>query len=449
MADQKHNVLAGLAEAAESIAFGVWIVAAVCVPAALLVHSYGAALLLAILVIFWQFFAVGMSSVISRRPSRSRLRFRYSLTSWGMLYCGIAILFCIVSLHWGVNLLYLSAAFLVAGVLCTAAFPRLMLGRTAAEWEVPRHVFAGEPFSVGITLRNDRRMLSAFGLSVGTDGGNGLQRRTRHYIPRLPPAHPHKMLLRHYLPERGLQKLRPLTVRTGFPFGLLETTVEARLDEPVLVLPRIGRIHRDVLWRHRGGEARWLLDLRRRDEQGEFRSLREYQPGDNPRHIHWPTSARLRKLFVREFDRRETHSVLLLLDSHMPAEEPEALAAWMVRLEKAISFAATIAALLTERDVFFAFASYCPDLVALPYDLGPGHFFSVLEALAVAEATAERTVADLVDSLSFHQVSNSSICLVTPGPLARTEGAAPLGALAHSSMTIDVSEPEFDEVFSG
>ncbi|MHC5033780.1 MAG: DUF58 domain-containing protein [Planctomycetota bacterium] len=448
MRNGNHNVFLGLIEAAESIAFGVWFVAAVCIPVALLVRSYSVALLLALLVVFWQVIAALLGGATSSGTSRTRLRFRYRPTAWGGVYCAIALLFCIVSVHWGINLLYMTAAFLLGGVVCTAMFPRLMLRRTATEWGLPPHVFAGEPFSVELTLRNDKKMLSAFGLWVGVDGGSGLLHSGHHHIPRLTPGRPHRVLLRQYLPERGLQRLRPVTVVTAFPFGLMEATMEAQLEEDVLALPRIGRIHQEVLRRHKGGEARWLLDLRRKDEQGEFRSLREYQPGDNPRHIHWPTSARLRRLFVREFERREMHSLLLLLDSSLSVEHGEHADGRVDRYEKAVRFAATMAALLNERNVFYAFASYCPNLVALPYDVGPGHLFSVLEALALAEPSSGRTVADLVDALSFQQVSGGGVCLITPGPLSGLERAASLGPLYPDSVTIDVSEPEFDEIFS-
>jgi uncharacterized protein (DUF58 family) len=237
-------------------------------------------------------------------------------------------------------------------------------------------------------------------------------------------------------------------VRTAFPFGLMETTMESEHDEEVLVLPRMGHIREDVMRRHKGGEAKWLRELRRRDQQDEFRSLREYRPGDNPRHIHWPTTARLRKLFVREFERLEMHAILILLDAHAPVEDPLSAEARRQRFEKAVSFAATMASLLTDRHVFFAFASYCPDLIALPYDVGAGHLFSVLETLALAESSPEHGLADLLDALSVHEVSAGGICLVTPGPLPEGPAAAALRPFAHCTVTIDASEPEFDELFS-
>jgi hypothetical protein len=87
-------------------------------------------------------------------------------------------------------------------------------------------------------------------------------------------------------------------------------------------------------------------------------------------------------------------------------------------------------------------------MVSLPYDSGPGHFYALLETLALAEPSAEHSLTDLLDTLSYHEVSRGGICLVTPGPISGPQNAAALGALAHCTVTISVSEPEFDEYFS-
>jgi uncharacterized protein (DUF58 family) len=437
-----------LIEAARSIAFVAWIVAAVSIPVAFLLRAYSTALLIVILLIFWQLLAGLASALMPVRRGRSRSRFHYAMTSWGVVYCAITATFTIVSVQWGLNLVYLACAFLLAGAACAAVLPRLMLARTDATWGLPPRIYAGDPFGLEFTLHNGKRLLSAFGLSVGVAGQDGGSAGEAHRIMRLAPGGEHRMNVHQFLPARGLHRVQPVAVRSTFPFGLIETTLLSRLDDEVLVLPHLGRIRQDVLRRHKGGEARWLLDLRRKDEQGEFRSMREYQHGDNVRLIHWPTSARLHKLYVREFEERETHSLLLLLDAYLPADDPAGTRAGAERFEKAVSFAATMAGLLTEAGIFYAFASYCPDLVTLPYDIGQGHFHSVLEALAVADPTSEHTLAALVGGLSLSHVSTGGVCLVTPGPVAPEQARAVLGPLAHCAVRIDASDPEFDEIYT-
>ena len=446
---QQRHWTCSLVEAAQSIAFAVWIAAAVIIPAALLLRSYETALLAVILVFAWQLLAALLVWAFSvQRPPASRSRFRCRPTNWGVVYGGIAGIFCLVSLHWGINLLYVSAAFLLGGALCGAAWPWLMLARLTVAWELPEHVFAREPFTATARLRNAKRLFSSFGLWVGTDGGPLEAGVEPVAVSRLRAGQTASLPVQQYMPRRGLQRLQPLTARTTFPFGLLEAARRTQLRRELLVLPHVGHINADLMRRHGGGEAEWLMTLRRRDPEGEFHSLREYRPGDNPRLIHWPTSARLHKLYVREFERREQHSVLILLDAYAPPAGPAAAAEErLARFEKAVSFAATLAALLTRMNTFYAFASYCPALVALPYDVGRGHLFSVLETLALAAATPDHALSDLGSALGGDEMVTGGACLVTPGP-APAQASAALGPLAHRMVTVDVSRPEFDEIYS-
>ena len=440
-----------LARASRLIAVVLWIVVAITVPASLLLRSYSSGLLMLAVALSWQILSSLLWPLAPPKAPRARLRLRYRLTPWGLVYCGIAITFCLLSVHWGINLIYLTAAFLLGSAICAAALPGLSLRRTCAQWNVPDRVFAGDLFSVEVALRNPKGVrvgLSAFALRVGTDRGNGAASAAYHTIPRLAPGQEHGLTLRQYMPERGRHRLPPLRVSTRFPFGVLEASTEMRAERATLVLPRLGHIHQHALIRQTGGEAKWVQELARKEQEGEFRSLREYQHGDNPRHIHWATSARLHKLYVREFERREMHSVLLLLDAYAPEEDPREAQARSERFETAVSFAATLGALLTERNVFYAFAAYCSGLNSLPYDTGHGHLFSLLETLALAKTTSQHTLADLAGTLGFHQVGTGGICVVTPGPLTQEQRAAALGPLAQVSIWIDVSESGFHDIFS-
>ncbi len=436
-----------VAAAARSVGFVSWIAAGLVLPVASVLKAYGVILLLILLLIVWQGLAAVTSWALLRRAGHRR-SFRYRLTGWGVVYGAIAATFVTIAWHWGVNLIYLTAAFLLAGGLCAALFPRLSLARTQARCHAPAHVFAGKTFPLEVVLRNERRLLSAFGLAVSAAGGDGVGLGERRHILQLAPGEERTATLTHYMPERGLRRLRPVAVSTSFPFGVVDTTMLTHQGERVMVLPRLGRIDGELLHRRQRGEARWLSRLRRPAPQGEFRSLREYKHGDNPRRIHWPTSARMKKLFVREFEKQEIQSVLVLLDAYIAPAQRAAPAPWRARFEMAVSFAATLAETLTRREVFYAFASFCPEQVSLPYDMGPGHLFSVLEALALARPTEEHRPADLLHALSFREVTAGGACLISAGPLPRAERAAALGPLGQNCACVDVADATFDEIFS-
>ncbi|MCW2749863.1 MAG: hypothetical protein JWR83_973, partial [Aeromicrobium sp.] len=86
----------------------------------------------------------------------------------------------------------------------------------------------------------------------------------------------------------------------------------------------------------------WLRDLEgtptndRSPSDVAFHTLREYVPGDDRRHVHWRTSARLGKLMVRQFiDNRRSH-LGILIDSN-PADYADA-----DEFELAVSMAASL-----------------------------------------------------------------------------------------------------------
>lgn len=134
---------------------------------------------------------------------------------------------------------------------------------------------------------------------------------------------------------RGVVDVGPAThVRTD-PLGLYrrrrEVTGSVRLHvwPAVVTLPSLasGIVH-DL----EGAASNTLVadDL-------SFHALREYEPGDDPRHVHWKSTARAGSLLVRQFQlTRRTH-VTVLLDP-----EPGSYSA-SAEFELAVSVAASLA----------------------------------------------------------------------------------------------------------
>src|SRR5205085_1363497 len=123
---------------------------------------------------------------------------------------------------------------------------------------------------------------------------------------------------------------------SAYPFGLAQRRVRLRAEQYVVILPRLGRLHRGRLRRFlrpvglAHAPARRQA-LRHPTAQAEFHGLRAFRNGDSPRSIHWRTSARCGELMVREFEDVPTDNLVLVVD---PANGPG--------LEDAVSLAATI-----------------------------------------------------------------------------------------------------------
>jgi len=112
---------------------------------------------------------------------------------------------------------------------------------------------------------------------------------------------------------RGLFTLGPVTLRTGDPFGLYSVTLEYPTSIPLLVMPPIVPLPAlEVAAGGRAREGRTMVNGLERTVSASY--VREFQPGDHRRWIHWPTTARMDSLYVRLFDGAPSGDWWILLD---------------------------------------------------------------------------------------------------------------------------------------
>lgn len=58
----------------------------------------------------------------------------------------------------------------------------------------------------------------------------------------------------------------------------------------------------------------WLARRRVHADPLRFVTVRDYAPGDSPRHLHWPASAHTGRLQTKQFDPSDTLSLMLVVD---------------------------------------------------------------------------------------------------------------------------------------
>jgi uncharacterized protein (DUF58 family) len=123
---------------------------------------------------------------------------------------------------------------------------------------------------------------------------------------------------RHYrvrFNQRGLFDFGPVVLSSGDLFGFRTRYLDLALRERLIVYPKIVPLTHLPL-----PAARPLGDyaLRRRVTADPLRlaGTRDYQPGDNPRHLHWKATARRGILQTKLFDPSAAHQVLIFLNTH-------------------------------------------------------------------------------------------------------------------------------------
>ena len=116
--------------------------------------------------------------------------------------------------------------------------------------------------------------------------------------------------------QRGDLVLGAAYLRYRTAAGLVERLARVPLEQRVRVAPAALLSGQDRIYLLRARQAE--LERRRIRRIGlgrEFETLREYQPGDEPRHVSWTASARRAKLIVRTFTAERSQQVWAVVNA--------------------------------------------------------------------------------------------------------------------------------------
>lgn len=248
----------------------------------------------------------------------------------GWIVLALAIGLWIIALTLGWEEVMIAAAVVTAILVLCLPF---LFGRTSYEigLDLTRtHVVVGERAVGALSLANrtPRALLpSEVVLPVGA--GRGI-----FQVPRLAPGADHEELFAIPTQRRGVLSVGPVSVLRGDPLGVFERTHDRRQAVELFVHPRTTNLDGLSLGHMRDLEGLPVQQLSRDDVS--FHALREYQPGDDLRHVHWKSTARVGELMVRQYEEtRRSHFIVALSTSPDEYRTPD-------ELELAISVAGSI-----------------------------------------------------------------------------------------------------------
>lgn len=116
--------------------------------------------------------------------------------------------------------------------------------------------------------------------------------------------------------RRGPSALGGVAIRTHGAMGLVDVIREIDIDDQVDVVPSLSQVRRfRLLAVQRRLRDAGVRQIRRRGGGMSFDALREYVPGDDPRHIDWKASGRRGTAQVREYTVEQGQTVILALDA--------------------------------------------------------------------------------------------------------------------------------------
>ena len=371
-----------------------------------------------------------------------------SLTKAGAISLCIAIVFLMGAFVGPSNMLMLMFAIIAGPFIMNGWYAFRMIRRLSIVRNLPPQVIAGEAVTVTVTLSNRKTRMSTWLMGVadsitrisGERAGERLVAET--LFQRVPPQGQRDASYRLRLMQRGRYAFGPIRVRSRFPLGLVERSRFFSAPGELIVGPRLGRL--TDRWYSESVSADELVQ-RQRPRRGvfpdEFEKLRGFRYGDNPRLIHWRTSARQNSLMIREYQEIRDRDLLILLDLAL-LEETEELT---LRAELAVSFAATLCIDQLRRSrqsrLGIAVAGREPahwSGVAHPNSADP-----LLGMLALVEACPRPDFQTLWNFAREERTATTSGILITTRPA----GSVSRPAGSNWIRTISVSEESLAEYF--
>ena len=339
---------------------------------------------------------------------------RMSIPLEGWIYLAILIVLFTGAMLTKQNTLFLVFALMAGPFVINGWMTFGMLQAARVQRVAMRRAMQGELFAVDVSLKNSRPLFAIWMMSVRDEIVHSQESLSATVLfSRVSPRTTQSGQYQLRLSQRGRYRFGPLRAASRFPLGLVERSRVFRASGEILIFPRIGRV--SPAWKQKLVNATELV-MRMQPHHGvfhdDFHQLCEFRSGDNPRAIHWRSTARRGELILREFQQNREHTLAIVLDLFWP---PSAKGGFREQTEFALSF---VASLLSER------GRECREGLLTLSAAGdrtfrweghgtPTSLESLLDGLALFEPGPSKEIVDLLNTTLQHSSTTTQILLVT------------------------------------
>jgi uncharacterized protein (DUF58 family) len=338
--------------------------------------------------------------VSSVSATAKTLRYHFSIRREGLFLYLILIAVLAAAFNTGNNLLFLFASVMASVSALQAVMNYLSREGNRVRRHLPSAVFAGEKFPVEFELTNNKRWFATHSVVIaekapfpgGTEG--------RVHFLRVPAGKTEYKTYRTQCNRRGLHQLERFRLECSYPFGFNHHSLESKAEQELLVYPLILPVRSmpRSTFSHAGE-----LETPRKGFGFSLYGLREYQPGESSRFIHWRTSAKMDRLMVKEFEEEERQLVTVVFDNSTTREIED----YDERFEQRVSEAASLAA-------YFLRRGWQVGLVSLSGSVGPGggdsqlkrilHLLALIKQVREYPERADKQLLAQLEPESGHRV---------------------------------------------
>ena len=332
------------------------------------------------------------------------------LTRSGLGALVVALCLAVFGWTWSYEELLIVAMAILVVVVLAIWVSRRPLRAAVTRQVIPLRVARGDQITIVHRVRNDGRFPTGNALIVDQCGDAESYTAIRPVAANSMEEFPTTLATN----RRGVFPVGPFRIERIDPFSL---AVGSRRDSAVGSVTVHPKVYKLV---GPSGVARIVESdsvLRRAaaDPMSGFVSLRDYVPGDDPRTIHWPTTARVGTLMVRENVEVRRPEFTVIIDASSDVASP-------IDFEEMVDVAASIAALAIQSGLDVIVRTTHPDYMGSSRTVQDDG--AMLDFLTSVQQAEDRSALPL-SALFVGRLGHTSVVLIT-GPRGPLPGMASL-----------------------
>lgn len=359
-----------------------------------------------------------------RRITRSLFVTNRSLTAVGILFASCII----IALSTGFWLSWRLAYIAMVGVPIAYLWSRFNL--SGIEVTPDRHtdrLQEGAQFEEQITIKNNS-WLGKIWLEI--DDPSDMPGHNARRVVTIGAKGSKSWRVRSTITRRGLYSVGPIEVTTGDPFGLFKHTRAYGREANVLVYPRATELPN--FWvppASLPGEGRF----RRRTHYvtPNASGVRPYEFGDSFNRIHWRSTARTGELMVKIFELDPASDIWIIMDLHRDVHLGSGDDSTE---EHSVRIAASVARYFLTANRSVGYMSFGRNFEVQEAERGIQQYTRILEALAMARASGDVPIGDLVSNEARRFGRHTTVVIITPSTDEAWVGG--LGALQQRGVKV-------------
>ncbi|MCL5773557.1 MAG: DUF58 domain-containing protein [Firmicutes bacterium] len=350
---------------------------------------------------------------------------------------GIACFLFIVATNTQTGWLFLVDAILVGTLLLGFISSRLQIRGLKVERTFRDRVYEGENLKVEILLQNTHRWQKHL-ITVEEKFPASEKNESKTFL--LEKIEGNKTRTISYEEEcfkRGIYSFPPLKLEAGAPLGFFPFGKTLKKDGELIIFPSGPSIENLPARSTSLYTASQNRPYSTPGQSHDFLGIRDYQPGEGTRYIHWKATAKLGKLMVKEFKKLSSRELTIFIDNSLDIGKGRETS-----LEYVVKAAASLSNLSVQQNNYFKLITLDTDKIITLAN--PGHLHC-MEWLAGITPTRTKITAETIASLAREANYKTRLILLLSSPWLDPSWLQPLNDKRVSVKIFIFDSDSFEE----